>query len=141
MGFNFNGNGGYSDGFNNNNGNQSFEQLLRNYIGQTVIVFTTSGGASGCGFEGVLMDVNCKFIRVTNHQGTPPANPLSESICGTQFGDLDGGIGPRGRGGIGGNVGGIGGNIGCKPQYPVFTAGSVCDIPIDKIAAFCHNAV
>lgn len=140
MGFNFggNGNGGYYAGAYNNSGNQSFEQLLRNYIGQTVIVFTTSGGVSGCGFEGVVLDVNCRFIRLSNQQGTPPTNPLSESICGDQFDDCDGGGGPRGRGGMGGlNPGGRMD----KHQYPVFTVGSVCDIPIDRIAAFCHNAV
>jgi len=134
MGINFGGNGSHYAGvYNNNYGNQSFEQLLRNYIGQTVIVFTTSGGASGCGFEGVLMDVNCKFIRLSTHQGTPPANPLSESICS----DLNGGCGSLGRGGAGGGVGGD--FIGKIP--PIFSAGSVCDIPIEKIVAFCHNAV
>jgi len=130
MGFNFAGNGGFAGEY-NNSGSPSFIQLLKNYIGQTVIVFTTSGGPSGCGFEGVLMDVNCKFIRLSNHQGTPPANPLSESICGQPgFEPLNGTLGCAGAG--------AGAGLG-KMQY--FTVGSVCDIPIEKIVAFCHNAV
>lgn len=34
-----------------------FDSLCR-YIGQTVTIFTTSGGLSGCGFTGVLVAVN-----------------------------------------------------------------------------------
>lgn len=134
MGFNFAGNGYYAGAYGNGGGFPSFVQLMKNYIGQTVIVFTTSGGPSGCGFEGVLMDVNCKFIRLSNHQGTPPASPLSESICGAPpLGAVDAAGVARGCVGAGANPG--------KFPYPVFSVGSVCDIPIEKIAAFCHNAV
>jgi hypothetical protein len=132
------GNHGNNGGRNNNFGNQNFVQLMNNYIGQTVTVFTTSGGASGCGFTGVVLDVNGRFIRLSNHQGTPPANPLSESICGDMFGDNDGGSGGRGRGGNG-NYNSCGRSD--RHHYPVFTVGSVCDIPVDRIAAFCHNAI
>lgn len=128
------GNGGnYAGAYNSNYGNQSFEQLLKNFIGQTVIVFTTSGGASGCGFEGILLEVNNKFIRLSSHQGTPPANPLSETICGVQSGTFSG-IGSQLCGDLGSNIAG-------KVPYPMFNFGAVCDIPIDKIAAFCHNAI
>ncbi len=93
--------------------NQDFVQHLCHFVGQTVTIFTTSGGASGCGFTGILMSVNNCFVRLTTDQGTAPANPLSQHICPCTRDD--------------------------RPQHN--TVGSVCDIPIDKIAAFCHNAV
>lgn len=96
------------------------EELYR-FIGQTVTVFTTSGGCSGCGFTGCLLRVNPWFITLVNRLGTPPTDPLSESICG----DRRGGLRDSSKDGI----------------RPVFVVGSVCDIPVDKIAAFCHNAV
>lgn len=117
---------------NNGSGNQSLTHHLCEFIGETVTIFTTSGGISGCGFTGLLLAVNCNFVRLMTQQGTAPANPLSESICG----DLEGGC--AGLGGLGmGSAKGPGGPGGYKP----FSVGSVCDIPIDRIAAFCHNAV
>lgn len=127
------GNSGYCNGAYDN---RSFEELLRNYIGQTVIVFTTSGGPSGCGFEGIVLEVNSKFLRLSNQFGSPPANPLSETICAELSACPDGLNASRVRNGAGTN-------ISSRMNYPysVFTVGSVCDIPIDKIAAFCHNAL
>ncbi len=87
---------------------------LCRFIGQTVTIFTTSGGASGCGFTGVLLRVNNDYVTLVNRIGTPPTNPLSEVICGNCRGTDD---------------------------RPIYNVGSVCDIPVDKIAAFCHNAV
>lgn len=92
------------------------ELLLREmarFIGETVTIFTTSGGASGCGFTGILMIVNCNFVRLLIDQGTPPTNPLSENIC------------PRNR----------------EKYRPECNLGSVCDIPVHFIASFCHNAI
>jgi len=94
----------------------SIEELYR-YIGQTVTIFTTSGGASGCGFTGVLLRVNPCYVTLVNRLGTAPTNPLSEEICGERRSE-------RGR-----------------ADVPIYTVGSVCDIPVDKIAAFCHNAI
>lgn len=94
----------------------TLEELCR-FIGQTVTIFTTSGGASGFGFTGVLLRVNPCFITLVNRIGTPPSNPLSEVICGERRNDREM----------------------CDP--PVFMVGSVCDIPVDRIAAFCHNAI
>ena len=98
------------------NYDQSLVQHMCNFIGQTVTIFTTSGGASGCGFTGILMSVNCCYCRITTDIGVAPANPLSQHICPWQ-GETD------------------------KCQRHCNTIGSVCDIPIDRIAAFCHNAV
>lgn len=120
-----------STGFNSGiSANQSFIAHLCQFIGQTVTIFTTSGGASGCGFTGVILSVNCNFVRLTTHQGTSPSNPLSESICGNGMGCE----------GITGNTteGSCNGRGNHRPNQNL---GSVCDIPIDCIAAFCHNAV
>ncbi|NLP34866.1 MAG: hypothetical protein GX359_06675 [Clostridiales bacterium] len=100
---------------------------LCDFVGETVTIFTTSGGPSGCGFTGVLLDVNPCFVRLLTKMGTPPTNPLAENICG----DFDGGYGPGSKG--------CGGGISDKHQR--FRPGSVCDIPVNKIASFCHNAV
>jgi|GEM_PF-77487 hypothetical protein len=164
----------FNNGFNGNNGfaNTSFAKHISEFLGRTVTIFTTSGGASGCGFTGVLIGVNCDFVRLSTLQGTPPDNPLSEEICdfdnGNDYdgcesgnfkgiaGGMAGGIG----GGIGGNLGGIAGGIGGgiggaigggigsvggqkerRKKEKRFRVGSVCDIPIDRIAAFCHNAI
>lgn len=96
----------------------SLNELCR-FIGQTVTIFTTSGGASGCGFTGILIRVNPCYVTLVNRIGTAPANPLSESICGCHD------------------------RKGChEPDMgPIHTIGSVCDIPVDKIACFTHNAV
>lgn len=119
-------------------GNENFFNHICRFIGQTVTIFTTSGGASGCGFTGVILSINRDFVRLATHEGTPPSNPLSESICGDTNGrgcngrmndDYNEGVGP-----------GIGGtdkwNHGRNNKV-----GSVCDIPLDRIVAFCHNAV
>ena len=110
----------------------SLEELCR-YIGQTVTIFTTSGGASGCGFTGVLLRVNPCYVTLVNRLGTPPANPLSEVVCGDRRWGRDG---CRDSGRDSGREGGRD-----NDDRPVYTVGSVCDIPVDKIAAFCHNAI
>lgn len=94
----------------------SLEELCR-YIGQTVTIFTTSGGPSGCGFTGVLLFVNPCFVTLVNRIGTPPTNPLGDSpVCDRRE--------PHNM-----------------DAYNYFNVGSVCDIPVNKIASFCHNAV
>lgn len=94
----------------------SIEELYR-YIGQTVTIFTTSGGPSGCGFTGVLLFVNPCYVTLVNRIGTPPSNPLGEStVCDRR-------------------------DIRSGDACERYTVGSVCDIPVDKIASFCHNAV
>ncbi len=89
---------------------------LHRYIGQTVTIFTTSGGASGCGFTGVLLFVSPCFVTLVDRFGTPPTNPMGEStVCDRRE--------PRNQGDC------------------YYSVGSVCDIPVDKIASFCHNAI
>jgi hypothetical protein len=101
------------------NSNQSLAAHMNKFVGETVTIFTKSGGVSGCGFTGVVLAVNCDFIRLVTRRGTAPTNPIggpNSSCCR----DLNNHDHRRNHG---------------------FTVGSVCDIPFDKIAAFCHNAV
>lgn len=113
--------------FGNGNQNASLFRHIREFIGETVTIFTTSGGASGCGFTGVVLSANPCFVRLVTEQGMAPSNPLAENICG----DFDNG-----------KDCGMGDYMGKrKPDRERSRFGSVCDIPIDRIAAFCHNAV
>ena len=94
----------------------SFEELCR-FIGQTVTIFTTSGGASGCGFTGVLIRVNPCFVTLVDRIGTAPSNPFGESnVCDKR-------------------------EMHNEDYNKHFRVGSVCDIPVDKIVSFCHNAI
>lgn len=103
--------------------NSNLLDHMARYIGQTVTIFTTSGGPSGCGFTGVLLSVNPCFVRLETHRGTPPANPLSQVTCPRNGEEII----PSVRAGM------------TAPCH--FSVGSVCDIPVEKIASFCHNAI
>ncbi len=97
-------------------GGLTLEAQLFRFIGSTVTVFTTSGGASGNGFTGVLLSVNSNFIRLVTDFGMAPTNPIDDDM------DTLSGC-SRGR------------SDSCR------SVGSVVDIPIARIAAFCHNAL
>jgi hypothetical protein len=99
--------------------NEVVDGLCR-YIGQTVTVFTTSGGISGSGFTGVLFSVDCNVVRLLTDQGAPPACPVG-SACTTPFGPYGG------QNGV---------NSFCGNPF-----GSICVIPTRAIAAFTHNAI
>lgn len=118
------------NGYNNRyGGSGNLADHICEFIGETVTIFTTSGGVSGCGFTGVVLSVNQCFVRIITEQGNPPSSPIAENICG----DFEG----RGKGCGYEGVGGSGPHR--RDDYRRF--GSVCDIPIENIAAFCHNAV
>ena len=108
------------------NSNYSLLHHLSRFIGQTVTIFTTSGGASGCGFTGILMSVNPCFVRLVTKECSPPANPQA-----TKFAIL---IMPL-------TLMAAVTKEGSHRRRRDFDTGSVCDIPVDKIASFCHNAV
>lgn len=96
----------------------SLIESLQKYIGQTVTIFTTSGGKSGEGFTGVLAAVNECTVKLITDLGAAPSCPLGSNCSrnGWQYG--------RGN------------NCGCDNRV-----GSVTEIPICKIASFTHNAV
>jgi hypothetical protein len=81
--------------------------MLR-HIGQTVTIFTKSGGLSGNGFSGVLLSADCHCIRLLADIGAPPACPIGSSC--TDWG------GPMG---MDNDMGGFHGN----------PLGAVCVIP------------
>jgi len=105
--------------------------LLQESIGETVTIFTTSGGQSGSGFTGVVLAVNPCFVRLITHIGPAPGCALG-NCCGSVGGYGAAGYGGYGMGGYGGGMGGYG---------VVHTVGSVTDIPLDRIAAVVRNAV
>ncbi|HCC06867.1 MAG TPA: hypothetical protein DEP72_01695 [Clostridiales bacterium] len=118
---------------------------LVDQIGETVTIFTESGGQSGCGFTGVIIKVNPCFIRITTCIGPAPGcalgNGCSRGGCG-DYGNYGRGYDGYGGLGYGGRRGG-----GCPdPDRKcdrgfIFNIGSVVDIPIDKIVAIVRNAV
>jgi hypothetical protein len=128
---------GCNCGFNGNNGigNTSLLRHISRFVGETVTIFTTSGGASGCGFTGIVLAVNPCFVRLVTDLGAAPSNPLAENICG----DFDDGSSHGGRG-CGDNGSGRERER-VRDKRSTRMVGSVCDIPVDRIAAFCHNAV
>ena len=95
------------------------EDMCR-YIGQTVTIFTTSGGLSGSGFTGVLICADCNCVRLLCDIGAAPACPIGSSCTSfmTPCGIADG-------------YGGFCGN----------PLGAVAVIPTCAIAAFTHNAI
>lgn len=101
----------------------TFVGHLSRYIGETVTIFTTSGGLSGQGFTGVILAVNPTFVRLLSEVGPAPSCPLG-SDC-TDYYQINSG------------------NNQCNNNDNRRRAnvGSVCDIPIDRIASFVHNAV
>ena len=128
-------------------------ESLGRYVGQTVTIFTTSGGLSGNGFTGVLAGICGCTIKLITDIGAPPACPIGSACCGGFFedgfieeGGCDGiGMGPsmcgmfgrcrercEGRRGRGRRRWGSWGSN---------WLGSVTEIPIDKIASFTHNAI
>lgn len=98
---------------------------LARHIGQTVTIFTTSGGDSGRGFTGVLASVNCNFVRLITQIGPAPGCALG-NCCDKQWGYSQGGNSTLPSG------------IRCDGDRGF---GSIVDIPVDRIAAFVHNAV
>lgn len=134
----------------------SFPALLARWIGTTVTIFTSSGGQSGTGFTGVLLTVNDVFVRLISRIGPPPGCALGNACTGLAAGSSRCGGGAAGGygGGFGAGYGGgfAGGPIipsntngaegaGGWDGYPVYTIGSVVDIPIAGIVSFVHNAV
>lgn len=123
----------------------NWDALLAGYIGQTVTIFTSSGGQSGAGFTGVLMAVNPCFVRLLTRIGPPPGCSLGNACSGFTVGGA-GGFGAFGAGAAApGPVipAAVNGAItaGGWDAIPVYTVGSVTDIPVASIVSFVHNAI
>jgi hypothetical protein len=109
------------------------ESLCR-YIGQTVTLFTESGGLSGSGFTGTLASVNNNIARIITSIGAAPTCPIG-SGCGFGYNNDNNNY-----------------NCNCNSNdynnndcnngfYGNNWLGSVTEIPICKIVSFTHNAV
>lgn len=96
----------------------NLRENMSRYIGQTVTIFTTSGGQSGSGFTGVLMSVSECSVRLLVCAGEAPACPLGSSCSGRY------GIFSR-----------------CCNNIRNNQLGAVTVIPMCSIAAFTHNAI
>jgi hypothetical protein len=91
-------------------------ESMYEYIGQTVTVFTTSGGLSGDGFTGVLISVDCNCVRLLASIGAPPSCPVGSS-CGGSYNPYN------------------------QSDFYGNPFGAVCVIPVCAIACFTHNAI
>jgi hypothetical protein len=90
---------------------------IARYIGQTVTIFTTSGGMSGSGFTGVVLGVNDSYVKLLSQIGPAPGCALGNSCGGDNYPNQV--------------------NM-CNSVYNV---GSVTEIPICSIASFVHSAL
>ncbi len=118
------------------NFNNSIIEDMCRYVGQTVTIFTTSGGISGSGFTGVLISVDCKTVKLLCSIGWAPSCPLGSSCTNsmTPFGMSNNFGGCNGFGGCN-RFGNNGFGCGFNPL------GSVTIIPTCAIASFTHNAI
>jgi len=119
------------------NFNNSMIEDMNRFIGQTVTIFTTSGGLSGSGFTGVLIYADCKTVKLLCGIGWAPSCPLGSSCTNnmTPYGIANGGNwGVGGYGRCGNSCGGWG-----SGNYNPL--GSVTIIPTCAIASFTHNAI
>jgi hypothetical protein len=104
---------------------------LEDHIGETVTIFTTSGGASGRGFTGAILFVNNFFVRLTTRIGPAPGCALGNAC----FRDFDDRFNGRRRDGFCNFCGGH------NDDDFVRTVGSIVDIPLDRIAAVVFNSI
>jgi hypothetical protein len=94
-----------------------FSGILEDDLGQTVSIFTTSGGQSGSGFTGTLAAVNSDYARLITQIGSGPGCALGN--CCDNFGGMNG----------------------CGMSRGGIMLGSIADIPFDKMAAIVRNTV
>ena len=106
-----------------------FRKYLKNYLGQTITIFTLSGGESGSGFTGVIMNIECDFISLLTKIGPAPACALGNECNDFTHEDK--------------HTDNLASHTSSdnKVRSNISSLGSVVIIPINKIAAFVHNAV
>ncbi|MEA4828051.1 hypothetical protein [Clostridium sp. JNZ J1-5] len=119
----------------------NFVNHLAEFIGETVTIFTTSGGESGSGFTGVLLSVNNCFVRLIAQIGTAPGCALGNCCTGFAPGNIGSLDGFRNEFDNEFTTGCRGNNNTGRFECRGNRIGAVVDIPISKIASFVHNAV
>jgi hypothetical protein len=55
----------------------NFQKALEDHVGETVTIYTVSGGRSGSGFTGVILYVNCSYVRILIKMGNYPYNTVN----------------------------------------------------------------
>jgi len=118
-------------------------ESMSRYLGQTVTIFTTSGGLSGSGFTGVLAGICNGCVRLITDIGAPPSCPVGSSCCGG-FPHFEGEVGIEGGRGFGHGMcarNHCGRGRGRGRGWGWNWLGSVTEIPICKIVSFTHNAI
>ncbi|MCL1842765.1 MAG: hypothetical protein FWF79_03040 [Defluviitaleaceae bacterium] len=120
-------------------------ESMARYIGQTVTIFTKSGGLSGNGFTGVLAGICDGCVKLITDIGAPPACPIGSSCCGG-FPLFEGEVGLDGIGVGRGRCGGACGRGRCggacgRRGMGWNWLGSVTVIPCESIVSFTHNAI
>lgn len=117
----------------------SIVEGLGRHFGQTVTIFTKSGGLSGSGFTGTLVFADCNVVKLITCLGAPPCCPLgSDCTDGFAFG----GYGGYGFNGFNGGYGLNGGGCGFGGRYGNGNGlGSIVTIPTCAIAAFVNNTI
>lgn len=116
-----------------NNRERDLIRELSRYYGETVTIFTTSGGESGRGFTGVLIGVSSDpFVKLLSQFGPGPGCALGSfcdrNCCGNSSeydNDNDDDEMEQNK-------------FKCRR---IKSTGTIVDIPIDKIAAFVHNTL
>ena len=128
---------------------------LERHIGQTVTIFTTSGGLSGRGFTGVLAGICGCNIKLITDIGAPPSCPIGSACCGGFFEEVEeerefGGSWGGAFGGMCEMFGRCRERCGCREGgkgrrrgrwHGRNWLGSITVIPIDRIASFTHHAL
>ncbi len=99
---------------------ESLIDEISRYSGQTVTIYTVSGGASGCGFTGILILCNSCFVRLITCIGPAPCCSLGSACVTPQCPTF---------------------NNGCRRGGIVNSVGAIVDIPFEKVAAFVHSAI
>lgn len=67
--------------------NESFKESLLKFMGQTITIFTVSGGISGDGFTGVLLKVSNDHIILLTEIQSPPKISFEDSFSDNEKGD------------------------------------------------------
>lgn len=125
-------------------GNFRMQQILAGlsrYVGETVTIYTKSGGDSGSGFTGVLIRVSPLSVTLLSDIGPAPACALGSCCkkrkhCNCHSDDMMGDFtsdefdsdDEQSRNQS---------RINCRLR----NTGAVVDIPLFSIAAFVHNAI
>ncbi len=103
-----------------NNNNSDLVRIFAANLGRMVTIFTKSGGCTGCGFTGLLVRVDCDFVKLTTRLPCPPSHPFGPfNHCCERDRDRD-----RDR-------------HHCREDE----FGTSCIIPIDAIVSFCFNEI